>query len=61
MTQKDVFGDRQFIEQDGFLMDRRDTRAFSGDCGGGKRIGWPSNANCATIRLVDACQDFDDC
>ncbi len=59
VTQKDVFGDGQFIKQNGFLMDRRDP----GICGrlGGREIGlFTVNADRAAIWLVNPREDLHD-
>ena len=59
MAEKDVFGNRQLIEQHGFLMDRRDTGMGGGH--GRREMGFFAiNPDRATIRLIDAGEDLDE-
>ena len=58
MAQKDIFGDRQFVKQYGFLVDRRDTKFKSG-MGAGQRHRFATDFYHTFIRLVNSGHRFD--
>ena len=57
MAEKDVLGDRQIVEQHGFLMDRGDA-VLEGLVRAGERDRLAADADLAGVRLVDAGEDL---